>query len=762
MRRSSIGPAIALGVMIAAAAWASPPANAETSDPVEEVVVRGRARGVAVHPGPTSVVTPEELGGVNAVTTEDLVKHEPGLGVRRRFIGDPNATLGIRGSSMFQTARSMVFADGLPLHYLLETRYDGAPRWSLVGPDEIASVQVAYGPFSAEYSGNSMGGVVEIETREPPARRFRVESSLFGQRFDEAGFDHALGGSKVFVSYADRFDDATVYVSYSRLDNDSQPLEYLLARPEPAAGDEIAVDGTLAAVDEHGTPVRYFGNTGSRRVAAELAKARVGFDGRAWRGSTTLAYERRSGDRTAVENYLLDELGRPVFSGRVVDGTGAAFTLRGDEFVVDLERRTSLLVGGRIEGALGERWRLEATASRFDVLNDETWTSSRHPADPAHTPTGAVTAYDDTGWRTIEVQLRNDRLLGEDRLELVTGLSRERYGLRIDRYESADYASGARTSLAMSSGGTTSVAAAYAQVRRGIGFKWDVVLGARLERWSSDDGFVAERAAGPLERLADREEERVSPKLTIGFEPGPGWRLALSLAKAYRFPIVQELFHNERGTTGTSIADATLEPEDGSHANLLLARVAGDGELRLNLFGETIEDVIFEQTAFVDNLRIRTFLPIDRVATRGADVAYRRAGLLGRVDVRFNATYVDSRIEENRVDPSIEGNVLPRMPDWRAHLLVTYHATPRWDLGAGLRYAARSFGDLDNSDTTPHVFGAHDEYAQLDLRGTFRVGTRAALHVGVDNVTDEIAYVHHPWPGRTWFLEASLDWGAER
>jgi len=760
MRYSSVGPAFAAA--ISAAVWAFQPANAETPGPIEEVVVLGTARGAARYSGPVSVVMPEDLVGVNAVTTEDLVKHEPGLVVRRRYIGDPNATLGIRGSNMFQTARSMVFADGLPLHYLLETSYDGAPRWSLVGPDEVAAVEVVYGPFSAEHGGNSMGGVVEIETQEPLARRFRIEGSLFRQRFDEAGFRRALKGSRFFASYADRFDDASVYLSYSRLDNESQPLEFLFARPEPTNGGEVPVDGTLPAVDKRGVPVRYFGNTGSRSVATELAKAKIGFDARAWHGSMTFAYERRTGGRGSVESYLLDEAGRPVFSGRVVDGSGAAFTLRGDEFAVDRERRESFLVGGRIEGPLGERWRLEATVSRFDVLDDETRTSDRNPGDPAYTPAGTVTAYDDTGWRTAEVKLRSDRLLGDDRLELVTGVSHERYGLRIDRFESADYASGARTSPAMSSGGTTHLGAVFAQLRRRIAAKWDVELGARLERWASDDGFIAEHDVGRLEPLADRDEDRISPKLAVGFEPGPGWRLALSLAKAYRFPIVQELFHNERGTAGTSIADATLEPEDGSHANLMLARAVGEGELRANLFTETIDDVIFEQTVFVDNRRIRTFLPVDRVTTRGADVAYQRSGLLGRVDLRFNVTYVDSRIDENRIDPSIEGNVFPRMPAWRAHLLVTYHATSRWDLGAALRYSARSFGDLDNSDTASRVFGAHDAYALLGVRGTFRVSKQTALHVGIDNVTDEVAYVHHPWPGRTWFLEASLDFGAER
>src|SRR5690606_13114634 len=75
MRYSSIGPAFAAAA-ITAAAWACQPAKAETSGPIEEVVVRGTVRGTVRHTGPASFVTPEDLAGVNAATAEDLVKHE--------------------------------------------------------------------------------------------------------------------------------------------------------------------------------------------------------------------------------------------------------------------------------------------------------------------------------------------------------------------------------------------------------------------------------------------------------------------------------------------------------------------------------------------------------------------------------------------------------------------------------------------------------------------------------------------------------------
>ena len=97
---------------------------------VEEVKVWGEARDSSAsgYTNPTSVLTQEDTVSINATTTEDLVKYEPSLVIRKRYIGDSNGTLGLRGSNMFATPRSMVFADGVPLHYFLQTRWSGAPR----------------------------------------------------------------------------------------------------------------------------------------------------------------------------------------------------------------------------------------------------------------------------------------------------------------------------------------------------------------------------------------------------------------------------------------------------------------------------------------------------------------------------------------------------------------------------------------------------------------------------------------------------------
>ncbi len=699
---------------------------------------------------PSSILTQKDLISINAATTEDLVKYEPSLVIRRRFIGDSNGTLGIRGSNMFQTARSMVFADGVPLHYLLQTRWSGAPRWSLVSADEIAEVKVVYGPYSAEYSGNAMGGAVNIETAIPTERQFHVEGSLFQQNYDELGFDDDLDGFKGFVSYGDRIGDFSFYTSYNRLENDSQPQNFRFDRStDSASGSETIVTGAELDKDEYGNQVPYFADTGMVDTTTDHFKIKLGFHQDNWSALLNMAYENRESVTDSPNNYLVTEDGQPVWSGTVAQD-GIAFDVSSRNFSVSEQDRQSLLLGGRLQGHLTEDWWLSLNLSYFEILEDERRASKANPLDPVYTAAGQVTDYEDTGWETVELRLQNDQFLGRDALSLLTGLRYEHYSLEINSYNSDNYRSGEKNSLRSTSGGETDILAFYTQLGWQISEQWDMGLGLRYESWESEDGFY-----GNVQH-SDRSENKASPKFTIGYEPNDQWQFRYSVAKAYRFPIVEELFQNERRTNGTSLANANLEPEDGFHHNLSVERSLAQGFLRFNLFHETIDDVIFAQTTVVDNISINTFIPIDTVTTKGAEFVFNQYNLLDmNVDLRFNMTYADSEIRKNQANTTLEGKRFPRMPKWRANLLLTYHITPQWNIGGGIRYASNSYGDLDNRDRARNVFGAQDGYTFINLKTNYQINDHYRISLGIDNITNEIAYVHHPWPGRTVFIEGA-------
>jgi iron complex outermembrane receptor protein len=724
---------------------------------VDEITVFGQGSPIddTHYQSPSSVLTPTDLVSINAPTTEDLVKYEPSLVIRRRYIGDPNGTMGMRGSNMFQTTRSMVFADGIPLHYLLQTQWNGSPRWALVGADEIGKIEVVYGPFSAEYSGNAMGGVVNIETQIPTERRFHAEASAFRQGYDEGGFSRGLPGARGFFSYGDRFGGLSVYTAFSHLANDSQPMDYLFSARGTPVGTETPVTGSRASTDEYGNPVLYYGNTGSQASTTDQLKTKIGYQFDNWLALATVAYEERNIDRGAPQNYLRDAAGQPVWNGTVVDD-GVAFSVSHGDFTVDDQNRRSLLLGGRLQGTLAGPWWLEASVSDFKILEDRTRASAANPADPVYTPAGTVTAYDNTGWQTASLKVQNGALMGNDALSLVTGYAYEHYSLGVASYGSANYLAGEETTATSASGGETGIEAVYAQLGWQMSKAWDLSVGGRYESWSSADGFYYDYARANLQDHIDRAERRFSPKLSIGYRAGKPWQLRYSVGRAYRFPIVEELFQNERRTTGTSIANANLMPENGLDQNLMLQRDFEHGYARVSLFREVVADVIFNQTAIVDNRTITTFLPVDEVTTDGVELVLNRAVLADKLDLRFNTTYADATITRNSANPAIEGKVFPRMPKWRANLLATYHVSARWDIGGGVRYSSNSFGDLDNADVAHGVFGAMDGYTQVNVRSGFQVNDRTRLNIGVDNLTDQIAFVHHPWPGRTAFAEASV------
>ncbi|AQT62520.1 TonB-dependent receptor [Cellvibrio sp. PSBB023] len=739
-----------------------------TSNPqVEEVRVWGEARD-ASHAGytnPTSVLTQEDMVSINATTTEDLVKFEPSLVIRKRYIGDSNGTLGLRGSNMFATPRSMVFADGVPLHYLLQTRWNGAPRWTMVSASEIAQVEILYGPFSAEYSGNAMGGVVLIETALPQTRKVHVDLDYFSQDFSAYGFSDRLTGTKSFFSYGDKLGDLSVYFSYNHLENESQPQSfYYDYRAAPANG-FTPVTGAVVQRDVSGKPAYYYGDTGVEQATTDNFKLKLGYDfSDDWSALLNLAYEDRNTLRDAANTYVRDADGNKVWAGNLVqDGIGmniAAGRLGNS----DLERK-SLSTGLRVKGKLNDQLSLETNLSDFRILKDNTLSSSRNPQDPLFNNTGLTTDYDDTGWQTLDAKLVLEDV-GLDGMQWIGGLRHEAYRLNLDQYNSANWLQGDNAGYTSRSGGETSIDAAFVQLNWDIAERWDLALGGRYEQWESKNGYFSRRnpqtSQFELMDVDDVSRHQFSPKFSLGYVPADEWLVRYSAARAYRFPIVEELFSQSQSYSSSNVPRPDLKPENGLHHNLMLEKQFESGYARINVFSETIEDAIESQNNYAT--LVNTFSSVDEVQTDGVEFILNYSGLLvPELDARFNVTYTKSIIEDNSTaegpNPAttIEGNDYPRMPRWRSNLLLTYHLSDKWDLSGNLQYADKSYGRLQNDDIAEGVMGAQDGYTRVGLKTTYDLSEQIEVGLGVDNLTDEQSFVAHPWPGRTMYLSLSYD-----
>lgn len=715
---------------------------------------------------PTTTVTAQELERVNIINIEDTIAHHPNLIVRKRFIGDPNGVIGIRGSNQFQTGRTLVFADGLPLHYHLQTRFAGAPRWSLVSPSEVKEVEVIYGPFSSEYSGNAMGGVVNIKTKDPLEKKVVLQGNLFTQDFDFLGTSGNFNGGQGFASYEDRIGDFTLFASYNRLQNDSQPLNFFFGTPSVGTTGN-AVSGGFVSVDDQNNEAVYYGDSGSEEATTDLYKLKLGYDFGDIQLRGTLAYEERERRQEGANPYLRDAGGSLIFNGDV-NQDGQVFSVRGSNFEDRIQDRNSLLFGLGASAYLGGDWLMDAFYSNFEIRDDREIRTARSPDDPDFVTQnsafrGRLTEFDDTGWQTFDLKFGTESLFGSDKDRLSVGVHWDTYQLNIisDDFNSisgeraADEIDGNRSTGRADSGGEASTVALFAQYGHAISEKWDVAAGVRYESWETDNGFTGGT------NVANRSESGLSPKLSLAYFPSKADSIRYSVARALRFPLVEELFRNEEGTgsSSTFISDPTLEPEDGIFHNLSFQRLIKHGSVSVNFFFDQVDDVIFNQTTATVTGNVTTTLPVDEVETKGIEFIYNQQRIFdSRFDVRFNVSYTDAEITENALNPGLVGNQFPRTPDWRSHLIVGYDVNKHVNVNTNLRYASNSFGNLDNSDTASNVFGAHDDFLFWGAKVNWRAAENLKFAAGVENITNEEAFVFHPWPFRTLFLEARYEW----
>ncbi len=709
---------------------------------------------------PSVFVTEEQVQQYNAITIDDVLQYQPTLVVRRRYIGDPNATLGMRGSNMFQTTRSMVFADGLPLHYFLQSRFSGAPRWSLVATDELETAEVVYGPFNAEYSGNAMGGVVNIKTKLPQEETIHAEAGYFYQPFNYLSTDENLQGNRQFGSYGNKIGNLSFYTFVNRLENKGQPQTYRGETRTSIPSGQPIVSGAVNALDQRSREIIYFADSGVEDIQTNLFKMKLGYDfSDDIKGIFTIAYEDRERE-TTPNNYLRDAAGNVIWgdgSNRSVDASfnGQAFNVRSDRFGVSESNRETLLLGGHLEGKFNKQWRFDTTVSYFDILEDETISSELSPLDPNNTNRGRITEYDDTGWVTYDLKLVNEAFLGNKQLNFSTGYHYENYSLNIQQHNSNNFRSASRDSARSVTGGETTTHAIFSQIGWKFKPSWDAAFGLRYEDWTAEDGYSN---TGTLDRTSDqpdRDDSALSPKFSMAYSPR-NWTFRYSLAKAYRFAIVEELYKNVSSFNSTTIADSSLSPEEGLHHNFLIKYTTPNGFSSLNIFRDDIDDVIFNAESVADS--VTTFLNIDRVVTNGIEFAMERRRIQNSAfDVSFNVTWMDAKIKAFRSNTALEGNDMPRLPEWRANLFTTYHVTDAWDLSLGARYQSDSFGRLDNTDTEEGVFGAQDKFLMFNFKTVYRPASfDGTVAFGIDNLTDDEAFVHHPYPQRTFFLEATV------
>lgn len=754
-----------MGLSIPAVLLLLSTAAADTGDaPVKEL---GTVTVIGTRPTslPTQIPTTiegvggEEIAGrINASDSEDALKYFPSLLVRKRYIGDyDHAVLASRASGTGNSARSLVYADGILLSNLLGNGATYTPRWGMVTPEEIERVDVLYGPFSAAYPGNSVGAVVDYVTRMPERFEAHTRMSAFSEDFDVYGTHDTFTGWQASASLGDRSGNWSWWLNYNRLDSDAHPIGFansLISAGSPGTGG-TAVTGAVADKDPRNQDWVLLGATSQVHTLQDHAKAKLAYEiSPTLRVNYTLGWWQNDASRRS-ESYLRDAAGNPVYSGSVnIDGR--QYLLDAADFAPSHGDLRHLMHGLSIKSNGKDAWNWEAAASLYDY--DKDIVRSATVALPAASSggEGRITDQGGTGWNTLALKAiwRPQGLNGAHLVDL--GYQRDHHRLRTQVSRTDDWIDGSAAQRVSAFSGETVLQGLYLQDTWRFAEAWRTTLGVRVEDWRAFNGTLSDAVdTHPFPR---RSEVYVSPKAAIAYQLAPQWTLKASLGRAVRTPTVAELYQGTIAVDEIVNNDPNLEPEKSWTSELTAQRELRSGSLRATLFHEDTRDALYSQINTAAGKTVTTVQNVGHIRTGGVEMAYQANGVVWPgLDLSSSLTYARSRIVANDNFPESVGKWQPRVPEWRANLLASYRLAESWTTTVGARYSGKQYNRLDNSDANGASYLGISDFFVVDARMRYRVNESVTAALGVDNVNNEKYWAFHPYSQRTYMAELQVD-----
>jgi iron complex outermembrane receptor protein len=694
---------------------------------------------------------------VNVVDTEDAVKFLPSLFVRKRNNGDTQPVLATRTSGVGASARSLVYADDILLSALIGNNNTiGAPRWGLVAPEEIARVDFLYGPFSAAYPGNSIGGVLLITTRMPEKFEMTAKQTEAFQTFDRYNTQGTFRTDQTSVSVGDKNGNFSYFLSGNFQNSFSQPLAWVTSTSIPAG-----TSGAIPQLNKLGAFAPVLGAGGLLHTEMANVKGKFAWDITPFVKATFITGFWSNDANSSVQTYLRDASGNPTFGG--VAGFASNYYTLSEKHLAN-----AVSIKSDTKGTFD----FDLSASRYDYLEDIQRNPFTVGAGTSFSTNGKITRMDGTNWTIGDAK---GIWRPNDLHEVSFGLHGDRYYLNNPVYATPTWNSGPNStaSLYSNSIGTTRTAALWAQDAWRFVPDWKLTLGGRLENWHASNGFNLQTVASgagvidPTKTVAvfqpGLDATRFSPKASLSFEPSRQWEITTSVGQAYRFPTVAELYQSVSTQSLVVIPDPRLRPENGLSEEIAVERKFTDGKIRLSLFNENIHDALISQNTISGATQVTAFSNVDAVRNRGVEISARKDNVvIPGLEVFGSATYVDSRIQSDPTFVSPTGNTtavgkrVPNIPDWRATLGATYRPNEYWAFTTAVRYSGKQYSTLDNTDVVPNVFGAFDSFTVVDLRAQYKFSETATADFGIDNVGNVKYALFHPFPGRTYVADVKF------
>jgi iron complex outermembrane receptor protein len=764
LRAAVSAPALALAALASPAfaqeAAVSPAPFADNDAPVDQragdlVIVTGKAANEQVATTSETKSAEEIEETTNVINAEDSLRYFPNILVRKRHIGDTQAPITTRTSGVGASARSLVYADGVLLSALIGNNNSNAsPKWGMVSPEEIASVSVLYGPFSAAYAGNSIGAVVEIETRMPDRFEAMADLGVSIQDFDQYSTGGNYGAQQGSLVLGNRFGPVSFWLSGSYTQSDSQPLSYVTAtRPATVSAAGAATSGATATFNRTGAPIVVLGAGGFENQEQTNLKFKTEWDIND-QAQLSWSIGRFGNDTIATaETYLRNASGAPVWSGGPFNINGYSYSVAASAFSNAIykfdEEQWSNSVS--FDWKPSENFEGRFVVTSYDYGTSEQRTPSAAIPAALSGGAGSIARMDGTGWKTIDAD-GIWRPEGRDGAHEVSfGVHGDRYELQNERFATTDWLHGNIGALQTAARGKTQTTALWAQDAWKLSDQLTLIAGGRWEKWEAYDGFNFSTPTAPTFQ-PEVEADAFSPKASLTWNFSEDWSAKASIGKAYRFPTVGELYQLVTAGATVTSPNPNLKPEEALSSEFSLTRHFEDGQVRVSLFTEDLEYALISQSAQLPgSTQVATFIQnIDKVESRGIElVADKEDVLIDGLSLSGSLTYVESTTVENDANLLAVGKQTPQVPEWRATFVGTYRPNDQLAFTLAGRYVDRTYGTIDNSDSFTHTYQGFEAFMTWDARVTFKVDEHWSASAGIENLFDADYFLFHPFPQRT-------------
>lgn len=730
----------ALALIFAAPCILAPSMARAEDDQSKDILVTAQKAQQSIEntPSTKATITADTIATtINAVNVEDTVKYLPSLIVRKRHIGDTQAPLATRTSGLGSSARSLIYADGALLSSLIGNNNSlASPRWSLVSPQEIARIDVLYGPYSAAYAGNSIGAVVNITTRLPDALEATATAGTSVQTFDQYGTHQTLPTWQIGGTIGDRFGPLAVFASINQVTSNGQQLQYVTATSQPAG-----TTGGYADINRTNVPIRVLGASGIEHQRQDQFKLKAALDITPDIQLTYVGGLFLNDTDSAAESYISN-----------AGGTTYTSPFSSGVYHYDERHWSHSLSASGTSGRFD--WQVIGTLYDFDHDVQRIPTGTL-PAAQTGGP-GTITRLDGTGWKTLDAKgaWTSDATATH---KVSFGAHANWFELNSNRYTTTDWVNGSEGALNLQSKGKTRTVALWAQHAWNLLPAVTLTIGGRYEWWKAYDGVNLVLPL-PIKQQPQLEAANFSPKASIAWNPGKDWAVRLSFGEAYRFPTAGELYQIVTSPVA-NLPNPNLRPERALSEELSVERKGDHGSVRLSVFNESIKDALISQTGplAVVPVQVGTFVQnVDRTRASGVEVAFQRIDIVPRIDLSGSVTYADATTRADAALPTTVGKMLPSVPRWKAVAVATWRPTDQISLTMAGRYASRMYGSLDNSDVIGNTYQGFYKYLVVDLRAQFRVTEHWSLGLGVDNVNNDRYFLFHSFPQRSFTADLTM------